>query len=180
MAARIQEIAKSEDRVLAVIGLAHLGRVRQLLDAPQAQPLGPARPASAQPANLDPDSIPEATREIPFFLKAYEAWRAGGAPESPPDRIELIEDLIRTAAARLKKESGQEMVAWQHDVLRRFRRNWALLTGSLVPDFYQLVVSAKSVVGDEMAHLVYREAIDYPFTEAHPRLGDRPPDRPGP
>lgn len=167
MAARLQEVAKSEERILAVVGLAHLGRLLKLLDAPQAQPLGSARPARAQPANLDPASIPEATSQIPFFLKAYEDWRASGI-SGPPDRIELIETLIQTAADRLKKESGQEMVAWQHDVIRRFRRNWALLTGSLVPDFYQLVVSAKSVVGDEMAHLVYREAVAYPFTEPHP------------
>ena len=67
MAHRLQEIARDGRRVLMVCGLAHAGRLLDLLEKPQPLPLSRPRSA-AEPANLTPESI----REGKISLDAME------------------------------------------------------------------------------------------------------------
>jgi hypothetical protein len=169
MAHRLQELRRRYERVLFVTGLAHAGRILRLLPYPQPLPLVRVKPAPARPANLHPEAIPEVAAEMPYLIRAYEAWRDRDDPAAPPpDRLLLLERLLEEAAATYHHDTGETIKPWQTRVLRRFRRNWALLSGALGPDFYQLVVSAKGVGGDEFAEAVYRTASAYPWTKANP------------
>ena len=175
MAHRLQEAAAKYGRVLFVCGLAHAGRIMGLLDSPQPLPLSGQGGAECAPANLDPDSIAEVCAEMPYLMRAYEELRRSGGPFRGAsgegrdwDRIVLHERMIGAAAEDLKQATGEEIRPWQHRIMRRFRRNWALLGGSLTPDFYQLVVAAKGVGGDEFAHCLYKKAVEYPWTEPVP------------
>ncbi len=168
MAHRLQELVEKYGRVLFVCGLGHAGRIMALLDRPQPLPLGRPSAGEAVAANLDPESIKEVTTEIPYLMRAYEEWRQAGPAAEPPDRVGLHEKLLDEAAEAYRKESGQEIQPWQRRVLRQFRRNWALIAGRLTADFYQLVVSAKGVGGDEYAFQVWSKAVEYPWQELHP------------
>jgi len=167
MAHRLQELQAQYRRILFVCGLGHAGRVWRLLDEPQPLPLGRGRPKEAQAANLAPESIPEVTSEAPFLIKAFEDWRSGERP-GEPDRLLVEEELLGLAACAAKKQTGEEIRLWQIKTLRRFKRNWAVLSGRLTPDFYQLVVSARGVGGDEYAYQVWEKGVAYPWTELNP------------
>lgn len=167
MASRLQDLARRHGRVLAVCGLAHAGRLIKLLASPQPTPLVRPLRVEAQPANLHPDSLAEVTSELPFVMRAYQAWledRTG----APPDRIALHERLYDQAAEAYEQVAGEEMPPWQRRVLRRFKRNWALVSGRLTADFYQLVVAAKGVGGDEFAYQTWKQAVEYPLQDPHP------------
>jgi len=168
MAHRLQELGRRFERVLFICGLSHAGRIWRLLDEAQPLPLGRAGAGPCRPANLEPESIKEVSSEIPFLVKLYESWRSGEEGAERPDRLLAFEALYREAAGDFNRATGEELKPWQYKVLRRFRRNWAMLSGSLSPDFYQLVVAAKGVGGDEFAHFVYKRAVEYPFTELRP------------
>ena len=175
MAHRLGELTAKGQKVLFVCGLGHARRIMDLLESPQPLPFSRIHGAQAQPANLHPDSIKEVCNEIPNLMKRYEELRArvpgpenwtGGAESF--DRILAYEDLYSGAGADFHKATGEEIKPWQYRVMRRFRRNWALLRGGLSPDFYQLVLTAKGVGGDEYAHCLYKLAVDYPWTELEP------------
>ncbi|MBW1713045.1 MAG: hypothetical protein JRJ59_07860, partial [Deltaproteobacteria bacterium] len=105
--------------------------------------------------------------------RAYETWRAEASDPAaeaadPPDRLLAFERLYQEAAAAFDQETGEKIKPWQYKVLRRFKRNWAILSGRLSPDFYQLVVAAKGVGGDEYALNVWQTATAYPWTELEP------------
>ena len=166
MAHRLQELGQRFKRVLFICGLAHAGRIRSLLDRSQPLPLGRTGAGTCRPANLEPGSIKEVSSEIPYLVRLYEDWRSGEGER--PDRLLGFEALYQEAALAFSQATGEELRPWQYKVLRKFRRNWALLSGSLSPDFYQLVVAAKGVGGDEFAHFVYKQAVEYPWTEFRP------------
>lgn len=166
IAHRLQDLAQGGRRTLVVCGLAHAGRILEMLE--EVQPLPLSRPMSAaEPANLNPDSIKDVCSEIPYLMKSYEAWRTTET-DQVPDRLLAHERLYEESAQAFKKATGEEIKPWQFKVLRRFRRNWALLSGRLSPDFYQVVVAAKGVGGDEFAHAVYQTAVEYPWVDLRP------------
>jgi len=166
MAQRLQELTGRFERVLFVCGLGHAGRILARLDSPQALPLSRVKAPACRPANLDPESIKECTTELPRLMRAYEDWRREGG--AAPDRLLVQEDILQAAAQDLNRETGQEIQPWQFKILRQFRRNWALLGRRLTPDFFQLVISARGLAGDEFAHHVWQRAVEYPWRDLEP------------
>ncbi len=76
MAYHLQNMAKSHDRVLGIVGMAHLPALLRLLQEPQVEPLGRARRADACLVQVHSESIKEILSESPFMAEAYERWRS--------------------------------------------------------------------------------------------------------
>lgn len=81
MAFRLQELARRYQRILFVCGMAHLERVRNFFDRPQAVPLEKVRREGSALFNLHPDSCPEILGEYPFLSALYELRRGALPPE---------------------------------------------------------------------------------------------------
>jgi hypothetical protein len=79
------------------------------------------------------------------------------------DRQRLIYRLFSEAARHYRLETGDSVHMWQKRVFFKFIRNYALLSGMLLPDLYQLLVAARGCIDDNFAHALCRLATCYPF-----------------
>lgn len=79
------------------------------------------------------------------------------------DRQRLIYRLFREAARHYKQETGETLLLWQKRAFFRFSRNYAMTTGMLIPDLYQLLSSARGCIDDNFAYAFYRLATSYPW-----------------
>lgn len=169
MAFRLTELKKQGEPILFVCGLVHYPRVMDLVDEPLALPIGRVKRPDVHVAHLDEISSREIMTEPGRFAAIYEEARK--TPDLPePDRLELQERLWAEAAARHKTEDQEELAAWQWSILRRFTRNYALVTGRLTPSVYQLIIGARAAAGDDFAYHVWDVATDYPWQEDEPEL----------
>lgn len=84
MAWRLQELAKSHQRILFLCGLVHLERVKELFARPQSRPLERVRREGVRVMNLHPDSCREILGEHPFLSAIYELHRGELPPEPRP------------------------------------------------------------------------------------------------
>lgn len=126
MAFRLQKLAQSYQRILYVCGMAHLERVKQAFNTPQAAPLERIHRDGVTVWNLHPDSCREILGEFPFLSAVYE-YRRGRLPAEPREtgsglrkqfhaleliqggRQELPEDtLLDNAIRRSARHLGDE------------------------------------------------------------------------
>lgn len=99
---------------------------------------------------------------------AWIARRAGLGEESgePPgaiDRNRALFWLFEEAGRHYREETGEPIQAWQRRVFWKFVRNYALLEGLLLPEFYHLLVGARSSVDDNFAYSLWRLGGFYPW-----------------
>src|SRR6185369_8921598 len=209
MAYRLQQMARSHQRILFVCGMAHLERVRNLYTAPQGVPLERVRRDGISLFNLHPDSCREILAEFPFLSAVYELRRGplpdepvergaglrkrfhalelitGGKEQLPEeqlmenaihrtarhlgregaflDRQRLIYRLFSESARHYRQETGETLHIWQKRAFFRFTRNYALQTGMLMPDLFQLLAAARGCIDDNFAHSFCRLATCYPW-----------------
>ncbi|MDD5285406.1 MAG: hypothetical protein PHD54_06070 [Desulfuromonadaceae bacterium] len=126
MAFRLQKLALRYRRILYICGMAHLERVRQIYNIPQAEPLERIRRDGIALWNLHPDSCREILAEFPFLSAVYEHRRAP-LPDEPEESgvgmrkrfhaLELIrggreelseEKLLENAILRTTRHIGRE------------------------------------------------------------------------
>jgi len=169
MAYHLQRLSNEGERILFVGGLAHLPGVLEMLDQPQSQVIGRRKREGVGLAHLHEESSREIMGEMPFLAAAYERARSGGGTEYP-DRLKINSRLIDLAGQNHRKNSKEELSRIQIRVLNKFARNYALLTGRLVPTFYQLVVAARGAVDDNFAYEVWEKGSDYPWQTDQPGL----------
>ena len=82
------------------------------------------------------------------------------------DRQRVHIELCRRAAHRYHVRTGDEVQRWQESILRRFSRNYALIEGRLLPDFYQLVVAGRGAVDENYGYELWELGEHYPFQRA--------------
>lgn len=169
MAYHLQRLSKDGKRILFVGGLAHLQGVIKQLDQPQTQVVGRRKRKGIGLAHLHQDSSREIMTELPFLTVEYERQRSKGALGTI-DRLRIHHDLIRIANENYRKNSKEELTHNQMQVLNRFARNYALLTGRLVPNFYQLIVAARGAADDNFAYEVWEKGSEYPWQAEEPGL----------
>jgi len=168
MAYRLQQLAKTGERVLFVCGLSHARRIRRLLDQPQTQVIGRRVRKGVGLAHLHRDSSREIMGEMPYLAAAYERGRSSG--QTDPDRLRIQMELIRAAQGSYWKTTKGSLSRGQIRILNRFARNYALLTGNLAPSFYQLIVASRGAVDDNFAYEVWEKGSDYPWQTEEPGL----------
>ncbi len=79
------------------------------------------------------------------------------------DRQRLIYRLFNEAARHYRQETGEALHIWQKRAFFRFARNYALQTGMLMPDLFQLLATARGCIDDNFAHAFCRLATCYPW-----------------
>lgn len=169
MAYHLQRINKKGEKILCVGGLFHLPGILKILNQPQIEVIGRKNRDGAGLAHLHQDSSREIMTEMPFLAAEYENYRSGKRA-SPPDRLKIHNTLIQIAKKNYWKNSKEELSRSQIRILNRFARNYALISGSLVPNFYQIIVSARGAADDNFAYEVWDKGGHYPWQTDTPGL----------
>lgn len=81
------------------------------------------------------------------------------------DRQVLILEMLKQAAKYYQENVNEEIKRWQLRVFMKFAHNWASLTGMLLPDPYQMIVSARSCADDNFAYEVWDLLTYYPWLD---------------
>ena len=82
------------------------------------------------------------------------------------DRQRVHLELCRRAAHRYHVRTGDEVKRWQMSILQRFSRNYALVEGRLLPDFFQLVVAGRGSVDENYGYELWELGEHYPWQRA--------------
>jgi hypothetical protein len=106
---------------------------------------------------------------MPFFSAAYERARSQGKVDDL-DRLRVNQDLIKAAMEKHRRRSKEELFPYQLEVMNKFARNYAFLTGRLVPNFYQLIVAARGAADDNFAFELWELGSEYPWQSKEPGL----------
>lgn len=120
--------------------------------------------------------LPE--EEVLFEAVVRSAHHAGREGEGP-DRQRAMLRLFREAARHYRQETGETVHLWQKRAFFRFSRNYALVSGNLLPDLFQMLAAARGCVDDNFAHAFWRLAGFHPWQRESaelPTLRLRPED----
>ena len=169
VAYHLQRLSRKGERILFVGGLSHLPGLQDLLDQPQTQVIGRRKREGVGLAHLHKESSQEILSEIPHLAAAYERARFSDGLDKM-DRLKIISQLINIAAKNHWKKNKEELSRTQIRILHKFARNYALLTGYLVPNFYQLIVAARGAADDNFAYEVWEKGSEYPWQTEEPGL----------
>jgi hypothetical protein len=167
MAYHLQQLSQKGERILFVGGLYHLPGLIEMLAQPQTEVIGRRHRKGVGLAHLHRDSSREIMSEMPFLAAKYEKSRSSG-DEEPPDRLEANGQVISTSRQNYWKNSKEDLSRSQVRVMNRFARNYALVSGGLVPNFYQLIVAARGAADDNFAYEVWDKGSDYPWQTENP------------
>ena len=169
MAYRLQRLSREGKKILFVGGLYHLPGVLDMLDHQQTEVIGRRYRNGVDLAHLHRESSREILGEMPFLAAQYEHFRSKNGTEQP-DRLKIHNELIRISRDSHWKNNKEELSRSQVRILHRFARNNALLSGALVPNFYQLIVAARGVADDNFAYEVWDKGSEYPWQTENPGL----------
>ena len=167
MAYHLQRLSETGERILFVCGLFHFPGILALLDHPQTEVIGRRHRDKVGLAHLHRDSSREILTEMPLLAARYERFRTEGGEPGP------AEDQPGShpgGAEKHRKNSREELSRSQVRVLFKFARNYALLSGGLVPNFYQLIVAARGAVDDNFAYEVWEDGSEYPWQTEEPGI----------
>jgi len=81
------------------------------------------------------------------------------------DRQVCLLEMLRQSAKYYHENVNDEIKQWQIRVYMKYARNWARITGSLMPDLYQMVVCARGCADDNFAYEVWDLATYYPWQD---------------
>jgi hypothetical protein len=169
MAYHLQRLNETGRKTLFAGGLYHLPGILSLIERPQTEVIGRKHREGAGLAHLHKDSSMEVLTEMPFLAEGYERFRPDEGPEEP-DRLQVHNELIDMARKSHWKNNKQELSRVQVRILHQFARNYALLSGALVPSFYQLIVAARGVADDNFAYELWEKGSEYPWQAKEPGL----------
>jgi hypothetical protein len=169
MAYHLQQLSLCNRRVFFVGGLYHLPGLLDRLGSPQAEVIGKRHREGVGVAHLHEASSREVLSEMPFLAVRYEQGRPKAATQEL-DRLDVNRQLIAKARERYWKNDKEELSRSQIRVLYKFARNYAWMTGALVPSFYQLVVAARGAADDNFAYEVWDKGSEYPWQSENPGL----------
>lgn len=89
--------------------------------------------------------------------------RHAGQEGEMPDRQRILFRLFQEAARHYREETGEPVHHWQRRAFFRFARNYALVSGGLLPDLFQLLAAGRGCVDDNFAYALFRLAAHYPW-----------------
>lgn len=165
----LRQLSREGHRVLFVGGLYHVPGVLDYMERRQTEVIGRRHREGVSLAHLHEDSSREVMTEMPFLAARYEAFRSG-APREVPDRLQVNQEVVRVAQKNHWKNSKEELTRTQLRVLFKFARNYALVSGGLAPDFYQLVVAARGAADDNFSYEVWEAGSEYPWQAEQPGI----------
>ena len=167
MAYHLRKLAKNYQKIAFVGGLAHVRSVLEALEDDLPQPMERRRREGVHLYHLDVYSSREVLSEIGFFQGCYEEARQTG---DSLDRLDLYQDLLKKALEQHREKNREEIQPRYLAVMNQFARNYALIEGRLVPDFYQFLVASRGAVNDDFAWELWELGTRYPFQTETPEL----------
>lgn len=121
---------------------------------------------------------PEVLSQPGYYNTAWNLVRK--RPQTLPgfDRIRLQRQVFRETRHRYERESGEIFPPQREKIFFQFARNWSFLNSKLLPDTYQLVLSARAFGNDNFARIFHdilmflKEPGPTPFQEKEITLDD--------
>jgi hypothetical protein len=107
-------------------------------------------------------ALPEAAVLQQALLRSA---RLVGKSGEMPDRQRINYRLFLEAARHYRQETGEPVHFWQKRAFFRFCRNYAALTGRLLPDLFQQLAAARGCIDDNFAYAFWRLATHLPWQE---------------
>lgn len=159
MAKRLKELSLRYDKVLFVGGFAHIERVLGLVDSKRFPELSHAERPMKALCTLTEDSVRDCMAECGYISTKYEAWR--DTPKELLDRQKLIYSLYKEGADQYKENQGNPFHGYHLKNTMKFARNYALVTGRLLPSLFQQLSAAKGCVDHNYAYEVWELATRY-------------------
>ncbi len=89
--------------------------------------------------------------------------RHAGKEGEFPDRQRIAYQLFHEASRHYRQETGEPVHIWQKRAFFRFARNYALTSGMLLADLFQLLAAARGCIDDNFAYAFWRQATCYPW-----------------
>ncbi len=86
------------------------------------------------------------------------------------DRQRVNLRLFDEAARHYHQDTGERAADWQKRTFFKFSRNYAILDGLLLSDFYHSLISAKACIDDNFCYAMWRLGSYYPWIEERGRL----------
>ncbi len=136
-----------------------------LPDEPIEQPMGLRKRFNAFEL-INGGRVQQVSEEKMMEHAILRTARRLGREGAFPDRQRLIYCLFSEAARHYRQETGESVQIWQKRAFFRFARNYAMQTGMLLPDLFQLLASARGCLDDNFAHAFCRLATCYPWQSA--------------
>jgi len=122
------------------------------------------KPYKIKPGNIHKFLTSEDRRK--YLMKFYKEFSLKDSEEFLlPDRQQLMIGLIKKGADFYRENTGEEIKPWQLDIFMKFAGNYALVTGSLLPDFFQLITCGRSVADDNYAYEIWDLGSFYPWID---------------
>lgn len=98
-------------------------------------------------------------------LDASTRWAVHHVEGDLLNRQTVSYRLFQQAARHYRQDTGESVQRWQKRNFFRYARNWALLENRLLPDFYQLLVTARACVDDNFCYAFWRLGSFYPWQQ---------------
>lgn len=160
MAKRLKELSYRHEKVFFVGGMHHIARIFEALSWNSFPHHDSAVRSAVDIATLTEDSARQVMAECGWICSAWESKRY--TPENP-DRQKLWFGLLKQSGLNYHKSTGNEFPSYNLRNILKFSRNWALLTGRLLPDLYQILTSSKGCVDSNYAYETWKLATEYPY-----------------
>jgi hypothetical protein len=90
------------------------------------------------------------------------------------DRQRMLQTLVATASDFYTENTGDHLAPWQVQVLYQFSRNYARLKGRLLPDTYELTMSARGVADDNYSYELWDLATFHAWAPGEDEASDVP------
>lgn len=160
MARRLKELSFRYDKILFVGGMHHCERILDHISK-NVFPDNPSIPRkTVEIATLSEDSAREVMAECGWISTNWEEQRNG---PTPPDKQKLWFSLLKSAGIVYEKSTANPFPSYNLRNTLKLTRNWALLTGRLLPDLYQLLTAAKGCVDANYAYETWKLATEYKY-----------------
>lgn len=163
MARRLKELSLRYDRVLFIVGMAHASSILKLVDLNTFPDLYHAERDVVELCTLTAESCRDVLAEWGYLSTAYEASREHFVQDGPLDRQKVILRLYRDASEHYMQSTGNAFPGYNLRNTMKFVRNYALVSGQLMPDLFKLLTAAKGCVDSNYAYEVWELATQYPF-----------------
>lgn len=89
--------------------------------------------------------------------------RSVGGEREMPDRQRIGLRLFQESARHYRQETGEPVHIWQKRAFFKFSRNYALASGQLLPDLFQMLAAARGCIDDNFAYALWRLATFFPW-----------------
>lgn len=163
MARRLKELSLSYDRILFIGGMAHITNILKLVNNRTFPQLYHADRDTVELCTLTAPSCREVMAEWGWLTTKYEAKRDRIAQKGFPDRQKIIFQLYKEASNLYIQNTGNSFPGYHFHNIMKFVRNYALISGQLMPDLFKILTAAKNCVDHNYAYEVWELASSYPY-----------------